>query len=526
MSRFLFFLLFYNTLLLAQPGGGGGLCIGGFYDKKGEKIDIFTNKNTKIRSFVLKNDKILYESALFEIRQNDYKMALKQNPDAVKIKNNFCLLSEIEGLEPNDRQNDQRLYIRYKNETMVLDLLNIMGENGMGSHDEMDSVVVRTGHFRYDRNVEIRYLRKEKNKEFRQNIKYGLTPSTQAFLLDKDILKVEKKLNTDFLLDKNLPASYFVHKARVFLKNKDTKSAFEALQQAILKNKNVKDCPIALLLCEYYTQMADYNAAVAQITDGLDCKIGKYADAETNYRTRINLYIKTGQFAAALADFNTMIDRSDDPFHTMMERNDFKIRYMKDYASAAKDMKKVLDELKEEDEGNPNYIGFSRPFYALAQAEYAMGNRTEAATHFLRAMECGLGRTNGGTEIAAHLDTIIQQYPAAEIYAARGLAHHGRAQYLGWGEATMAAFAQAITDFDRAEQLGFTDYRLNWFRAQSLSESKKHAAALTEVNIAIQKNPNIAFCYGLRYQIRQQLGQARYGDKNDPDILRQAELNR
>jgi tetratricopeptide (TPR) repeat protein len=333
-------------------------------------------------------------------------------------------------------------------------------------------------------------------------------------------------INTDFLLEKNLPASYFVHQARIFLKNKDPKPAFEALQQAIFKNKNVKDCPIALLLCEYYMQMADYNAAVAQITNGLDCKIGKYADAETNYRTRINLYIKTGQFAAALADFNTMIDRSDEPFYTLMERNEFKMRYMKDYAGAAKDMKKVLDELKEDDESNPNYMGFSRPFYALAQAKYAVGNRTEAATHFLRAMECGLGRTNGGAEITAYLDTIIQQYPAAEIYAARGLAHHGRAQYLGWGEATMATFALAITDFDRAEQLGFADYRINWFRAQSLSESKKHTAALNEINIAIEKNPNIAFCYGLRYQIRQQLGQARYGDKNDPDILRQAELNR
>jgi tetratricopeptide (TPR) repeat protein len=525
MSRFLFLFLFYNTLLTAQPGGGGGLCIKHFYDKKGREIDIFTDKNFEIRSFVLKKNRILYESAIFETQQNAYKALQKQNPNAAKGKHDFCLLSEIEGLEPDDRENDQRLYIRYKDGPMILDLLNIRGENGMGSHDEMDSVVIEVGHFRYDRNVETRYLRQEKDKNFRKMIQNGLTPSTKKILSETKILEIEKKLDTEFLAEKNLPASYFVHQARSFLKNKTPKPAFEALQQAIFKNKNVKDCPISLLLCEYYTQIADYNAAIAQITDGLTCKIGKYADAETNYRTRINLYLKTGQYAAALADYNTMLDRSDEPFYILMERNDFKMRYTKDYLGAANDMKKLLKELKEEDEGKEDYIGFSRPYYALAQAEYRMGNRTEATTHFLRAMECGLGRTNGGTEIVAQLDTIIQQYSAAELFVARGLAHHGRAQYLGWGEATMTAFAQAILDFDRAEQLGFADYRLNWFRAQSLSESKKHAAALNEINIAIQKNPNAAACYGLRYSIRQQLGQSRYGDKNDPDIVRQAELN-
>ncbi len=321
-----------------------------------------------------------------------------------------------------------------------------------------------------------------------------------------------------------------MHEARVFLANKQPKPAFDALEKAISKNKNVKDCAILLLLCEYYTHLGNYNKAIAYITEGLECRIGRYADAETNYRIRINLYIKNGQYSEALADYNTMIDRADEPFYCIMERHDFKMRYLKDYIDAANDMKKLLKAIEKEDTDehsfDANYMAFSRPFYALAQAEQAAGNRAEAATHFLRAMECGLGRNNSGTEIVMYLDTVLQQSPSPEGYAARGLAHHGRAQYLGWGDATKAAFEQAIADFDRAEQMGVTDYRLNWFRVQSLHQLKKYNAALEQINITIHKNPNVAACYGLRYNIRQELGQARYGDYNDPDILRQTELNK
>ncbi len=195
MSRFavLALFLFSKTLVSAQPGGGGGLCIGGFYDKQRQKIDIFTDKNIEIRSFGLQNGKLLYESKLFQYQPANYKG---------KPQTDFCLLKNIEDREPNDRQNDQRLYIKYKGETMVLDLLNIMGENGMGNHDEMDSVVVHSGYFCYDRDVKARYLRQERGGETRKNTKNGLTPNTQTFLIGKNILKVTPKCNTDFFTRK------------------------------------------------------------------------------------------------------------------------------------------------------------------------------------------------------------------------------------------------------------------------------------------------------------------------------------
>jgi Anaphase-promoting complex, cyclosome, subunit 3 len=528
----LFFCCLFITTrsVFAQPGGGGGLHIKGFYTEKGEKIDIFKSNGLVLRSFVVEKEKMQYETFVLERLLETEKAAFAQaemyrkekNPAYIHRPSPFYLSNNYN--VSDDQATEQRLYIKYKNTEMIVDFAEILGENGMGNVDEMDSLIVVKGHFKWDRNAHIKALNQGKTTK-----KGGGTHNSRGMRISNAFFTLEKAVNTDFLQPKNLPSSYFYGRAAFFLENKNPQAALEDIATSIQCNNGEKNCETAYLLCKVYTQLQRYNEAIANITDAMQCSRGKYN--ERNWATRIDLYKKNKQYQNALADYDAMIKASDDPFFDIMERTYFKIDYMNDYAGAANDMRTVLAEIGEEDEArgafNPqDYYGFSQPYFALARAEYGEGKLQNAFTNFLRAMECGYARNGSDTATVNRLTRILQYHNAPEIWVARGLAYYGRAPYEGWGDVTKASFAAAIADFDRAEQLGFNDYRINLYRAEALNQSKKYTEALQDIEIAIAKNPQEPRCYGTRYDIRRNLGQTKWGDKTDPDIVKQAELRK
>jgi hypothetical protein len=137
--------------LFGQPGGGGGLYIAGFYNKQLKEIN-YNDTSFKTRIFAL-NDTSINSKITQEI-----------------------LPSNGKSLSPPF--SNQRMFIIYNNDSMIIDFFNVMPENGGGNFDYMDSVIFKHGHYRY-----FRYPNNLSSKVYQEQNLYllfsnGLTPYT------------------------------------------------------------------------------------------------------------------------------------------------------------------------------------------------------------------------------------------------------------------------------------------------------------------------------------------------------------
>jgi tetratricopeptide (TPR) repeat protein len=511
MKQILLF-FFLSIQLYAQPGGGGGLCIANIYDSSLEKIAF---EKLIVRTFVLKNNKI-YQENFSQQKSSRYSCAEK----GIYLPPT----EDLDGDRFTDKNSAQRVLIIYKKDTMLIDFFNILGENGMGNIDIMDSVLLQKGYFKYDRGF------RADNKTHRATMKPGLTIANRKILIDEAYLEYNPKIDLSFLLDKNLPASYFKKRARYHIQQKDSTAAFADINRAILKEDGNKDCETLILLCDANVLAKRYEAAIKAISDALRCRRMYYGEfsEEENYRIRAGLYIKTGQFEEALEDYNKLIRVAENPLAANIERADFKIRYLNKTASAIADLSAVIDKIPDKhlNDRPQGWSEYTDTYFALGHAFYADKNYDKAFVCWLKAMEFGYAQTSSDHAVV-HFDSIIAQQPkAATPYLCRALALYRRGPYQGWGDDTKNSFRQGLKDIDMAESLGFKDFRINLYRASLLTQLKEHEAAFKEIELAIQKKNDDPRCYIVKYDIRRNLGQVIWGNKSDPDIIKIAELNK
>ena len=173
-----FILLFLSAQFAAQPGGGGGLRVLNVYDEHKRPIDV---KQLKIK--LLKLDSITNIVAEYDIpsEHNFYV-----GSDGKKMIN----------LPASDIfSKTQGLVITYKNETYRIDFENVIGINGAGHVEEIDSLVLFKPYILSKRSYSSKsFSMKEFNKYYilreiaHKYLLWGVTPETYKHLSAIDLM--------------------------------------------------------------------------------------------------------------------------------------------------------------------------------------------------------------------------------------------------------------------------------------------------------------------------------------------------
>ena len=173
-----FILLFLSAQFAAQPGGGGGLRVLNVYDEHKRPIDV---KQLKIK--LLKLDSITNIVAEYDIpsEHNFYV-----GSDGKKMIN----------LPASDIfSKTQGLVITYKNETYRIDFENVIGINGAGHVEEIDSLVLFKPYILSKRSYSSKsFNMKEFNKYYilreiaHKYLLWGVTPETYKRLSAIDLM--------------------------------------------------------------------------------------------------------------------------------------------------------------------------------------------------------------------------------------------------------------------------------------------------------------------------------------------------
>ena len=173
-----FILLFLSAQFAAQPGGGGGLRVLNVYDEHKRSIDV---EQLKVK--LLKLDSITNIVAEYDIpsEHNFYvgsdgkKMITLQASD---------IFSKTQGL-----------VITYKNETYRIDFENVIGMNGAGHVEEIDSLVLFKPYILSKRSYSSKsFSMKEFNKYYilreiaHKYLLWGVTPETYKQLSAIDLM--------------------------------------------------------------------------------------------------------------------------------------------------------------------------------------------------------------------------------------------------------------------------------------------------------------------------------------------------
>ena len=173
-----FILLFLSAQFAAQPGGGGGLRVLNVYDEHKRPIDF---EQLKVK--LLKLDSITNIVAEYDIpsEHNFYVGRDGKKMIALPASNHF---SKTQGL-----------IITYKNKTYRIDFENVMGMNGGGYVEEIDSLVLFKPYILSKRSYSSKsFSMKEFNKYYilreiaHKYLLWGVTPETYKRLSAIDLM--------------------------------------------------------------------------------------------------------------------------------------------------------------------------------------------------------------------------------------------------------------------------------------------------------------------------------------------------
>ena len=426
----------------------------------------------------------------------------------------------------------QRMYITYQGNAMIVDFIGIPGR--FHPHYGIDSLVIQHGYFKS-------YCSKKVNKSVIDNnyttisklIDNGITFHTTKYLSKKGFIKHKPKVDTSFLLEKNLPSSYFFERAKYYINAGQINKAFTAISKGFEKNGGKRNCNTLFLLSDAYTLIERYDTAIEFISKAISKNcfrsmdfLDKKYEIMDNYRVRSQLYIKNNQLDDALEDYNTIVKLSSYSVSVRNERALFRVHTLKDYNKAIIDLTNIIDSIPEVNLTgcHPSTSRYSQTYFNLGLAEYYSGQIIKASNHWLKAMQCGYHISNFYHNAIIHFDSVIQENQnIPDLYLARAIAYQEVGYNIG-REKWKRYLNMALDDLSIAEKLGLKDYRINMYRAISYSELKNYTEALLELDLTISKNEDYPIAYSKRYEIRRRIGQAKYDDNNDSDLVKSQAL--
>lgn len=236
---FFFLMLLLNFHSYAQPGGGGGLSIQDIYTRQLQKIDLEKDTLLNMRFFIMKDDKVYeesYEPGFNKFDKQKYLSRLfrSRNP---KYNGRY------------DKEFYKRIYLTYKQDTMVIDLINMRGSNGAGYSDSMDSIVVQNGYFKYFLNPDsdrISGLYSERDREGFYHKRLTLA-SKKKYIRD-GYIEFTDKIDLSFLKEEDMPANFFFNRANFYYSKGKFREALNDLNQGLKINNNQKDSEVLDLI--------------------------------------------------------------------------------------------------------------------------------------------------------------------------------------------------------------------------------------------------------------------------------------
>lgn len=495
------------------------MLIQAFYNVDLEPINLKNSDEISIRTFLFKDGAIERETYVMDsMAYRSMRRYHERAPDGLYFSPNYSRSYRRKSLE----ETNQRLYVNYKGMVSIIDFVGVLAENGAGHIDQMDSLVLRPGHFVVHRSFgENSPYKHWEIRTIRSYMRRGLTTSNEAFLLTHEFLRYSDHVDTSFLDHLKLP-SHFIAQAEHYLDLQKPDEALVALRRA-LKNGATR-CKTSLVSAQAYKRLDLLDSAIAELSKAIHCM--KYAREDRNmliglYRERAQLYIVQGKLTEASRDFDAIVEHSSDLIQARNERASFYLEVTQQFEKAIFELNQiVLGITREELQGcQRNLSHYSNTYFNLGRAAYAYGLKEQAFQYWLKAAECRF-KPFYYYQSVPHFDSMIVAHPnEAKLYLARALALQQLAPYKGGGLYSDSCYSRALEDLAKARSLGINDYRIYQLNAISLHSLKKDGD-IEALNKAIELAPNNAKLYMLRYNYREDVGLAKLSDENDPDILK------
>lgn len=494
----LFALFYFPIKAGAQPGGGGGLKIETIITWK--PGDDPRARPYRLRQFCITNPVHANPGqVLFEVEGNTNYL-----PPASSMYNYRGTITDC-----------RRLMLTAGNDTMLLDIIGLPGENGAGHIETMDTLQLIPGHwlwyslyFPLGNNLPDPGYYEAKHR--------GFTAANMDALVHYGIIEQATSSPLNFLAEENLSASFLMNRADRKLREKNysevRKDALKALDRPCRKEDSAMLYSI-LSACDLADK--NYAGAIENLSRCIDLEAIDY-----RFYHRAELYALAGDTVNARKDIRSFISFSDEPELAKRGAAAFLIQNLS-LCEEAEEMMHDAFYSQPNTERSPWYGSLSwynEECFLLGLAQYCQGREKEAFDHWLLAMELGYGQTSS-PHVAEHFDSLIRKHPGVpELYLCRAMALYKRSPYNNETPGKVL-LQQGYDDTARAEELGMNDFRVYLFRAMILEQLDLNEEGLKVIERSIEIAPNELRNYRYRYALRSNLGQTIWGNQKDPDLV-------
>lgn len=493
---FAFFLV--SGTVLAQPGGGGGLMIRSIITWK-------PGDDPRARPYTLRQFCISCgtgtgaQEVLFEVEGNPNYLS-----PASSIYHSRGTVTDC-----------RRLMLTAGQDTMLLDIIGLAGENGAGHIPSMDTLQLIPGHWRWYTD----YFPLGNNQplpDYYELKQRGFTGAILGALIERGIAEQVESSAFSFLSEDRLTSSFLMNRAAGKLRNQKYSEARKDILKALDRPCRKEDtAQLYNMLSECDRVDNNYPEAIKNLSRSIELEAIDY-----RYYHRAELYALAGDTVNALQDISSFISFSDEPELARRGAASFLIMNLGLYEKAEEMMHHAFYKQPVE-ERNPWYgtlSWYNDECFLLALAQYYQGKEKEAFDHWLLAMELGYGQTSSPYAVE-HFDTLIRRHPQVpELYLCRAMALYKRSPYNN-AVPGKVLLQQGYDDTVRAEELGMEDFRVFLFRAMILEQLDMNDEGIKAIERSIKMAPGEIRNYRFRYMLRTNMGQTIWGNHNDPDQI-------
>ena len=547
----------------SQPGGGGGLLVGGLYGRVAGQLVRLDSAAVHVRQFVLRDAAALqayqthqlYRPAWYPVVDIDGSYA--SHPTR-RLRSLFDTYHAAVGSEvpvtwyPSTgaaaglllpSQELQRLQLVYRSDTMVVDVSNLVPENGAGFRSHLDSLVVLPGYFGLSLTQRPAPGTAVLNAadtlgDRRSRRGYSLTPSRLAEL--QALRYLDYRPDGRAGLPPLPPAAvlrYWSLATRL-----PPQQALTLLAQAQAAGVPLNDartnllrayCALGLgqpgLAEQYLTQAIDLTPSLAYQNPQASSDLARLHEAYTH---RLALRLRARR--AALADYDSLaaLDLAhykgrELPYlaETLQQARAARLAFQTDSLHEASAYRATITQLRADLEPNLRTmwrcrLGGTDPkqVHQLAKAEYYCGEVAQAYQHwYVLLLQCNIDYAY----YFRYFTTLLAQHPGQpELLLCRALTYKTD----DYTPLTSSERAAALRDLQQAERARPTNFRVAYFRAQVYAAAGQVPLAVTEMGRAIAKNAALPALYRVRHELRVQLHQAQEFSREDPDYVRYSDL--
>jgi tetratricopeptide (TPR) repeat protein len=549
----------------SQPGGGGGLLVGGLYGQVAGRLVPLDSAAVQVRQFVLRDAAALqayqthqpYRQAWYPVVDVDgsyasyptrYLRSLFDTHHAAVGPEVPVTWYELAGAAARillPSQEPQRLQLVYRSDTMVVDVSNLLPENGAGFRSHLDSLVVLPGYFGLSLTQRpapgtavLNAADTLGNRRSRRG--YSLTPSRLAEL--QALRYLDYRPTGRVGLPPLPPVAvlrYWALATRL-----PPQQALTLLAQAQAAGVPLNDARTNLLRAycarglgqpglaeQYLTQAIDLTPSLAYQNPQASSDLARLREA---YTQRLALRLRERRTTQALADYDSLaaLDLANYkgrelPYlaETLQQARAARLAFRTDSLHEASAYRATITRLRADLEPNLRTmwrcrLGGTDPeqVHQLAKAEYYCGEVAQAYQHWYVLL------LQGNIDYAYYLryfTTLLAQHPGQpELLLCRALTYKTD----DYTPLTLPERAAALRDLQQAERARPTDFRAAYFRAQVYAAAGQMPLAVTEMGRAIAKNAALPALYRVRHELRVQLHQAQEFSREDPDYVRYSDL--